>query len=129
MNMLDINPDTICNLIGKAREFHAKEEVVIPERPNNPTDDWALQVLADHRDDWTFREMKSTIGDLEPDQQYQLLALVWLGRGDYAIDEWPVAVEEASASWTPTMAEQLIAIPYLADYLDEGLALHGYNCN
>jgi hypothetical protein len=29
--MLNINPETVCFIISKAREFHAKEEVVIPE--------------------------------------------------------------------------------------------------
>lgn len=127
--MLDINPEIICHLIDKAREFHAKEEVSIPEVPNNPTDDWALQVLADHVDDWTLRDMQNTIDDLEPDQKAQLLALVWLGRGDYGLDEWQQAVQEANGSWTPSMPQQLMAIPFLADYLDEALTIHGYDCD
>ena len=46
--MLDVDPDTVCFLISKAREFHAKEEVVIPDVPDSPADDWGRQALADH---------------------------------------------------------------------------------
>ena len=36
--MLNINPETVCFIIAKAREFQAKEEVVIPEAPLSPAD-------------------------------------------------------------------------------------------
>lgn len=124
--MLELNPERVCNIIQLAREFHAKEAVVIPEMPNNPGDDWALQVLADHRDDPVCRELKYAIGDLEPDQQAQLLALAWLGREDDTLDEWEEALQSAVDKLTSSPAEQIIAIPYIADYLDEGLRLPGY---
>jgi hypothetical protein len=126
--MLDLNPETVCWIITKAHEFHAKEEVVIPEQPTSPADDWGRQVLADHADDWTYQELKTTIEDLEPDQQVTLVALMWLGRGDYEIDEWDSALEEAESRRTRHTADYLIATPMVADYLDEGLVLHGYNC-
>ncbi|MFO8026006.1 DUF3775 domain-containing protein [Thiohalophilus sp.] len=126
--MLELNPERICNIIQLAREFHAKEAVVIPERPNNSSDDWALQVLADHRDDPVYQELSYAIDDMEPDQQAQLLALAWLGREDYALDEWDAAVRMAVENLVSSSARQIIAIPYIADYLEEGLRLHGYRC-
>jgi hypothetical protein len=126
--MLNVNPETICFIINKAREFHAKEEVVIPEEPNSPADNWAMQVLADHADDMTLQELKSTIEDLEPDQQIELVALMWVGRGDFSEEEWEGAVEEAQGNWNPRTAEYLMATPLVADYLDEGLSLLGYSC-
>ncbi len=126
--MLEINPETVCFIISKAHEFHAKEQVVIPEEPNNPGDDWGLQVLADHVDDPTFQEIKDTIEDLDQDQQIQLVALMWIGRGDFSGDEWDTAVAEAEQSWTRRTAEYLIGTPLVADYLEEGLAELGYGC-
>lgn len=126
--MLDFNPATVCFLIDKAHEFHAKEEVVIPDNPGSPTEDWALQALADHADDATFQEFKSTVADLEPDQQAQLVALFWLGRGDYDVEEWDDAVAEARRLANARTAEYLIAHPLLADYFEEGLDLLGYSC-
>lgn len=127
--MLAVNPETVCFLIDKAHQFHAKEEVVIPEQSLSPSEDWALQVLADHADDPTFDEAKSTIADLEPDQQVEVVALMWLGRGDYELEEWDSAVADAKDAWNERLGEYLFAHPMLADYLAEGLDLLGYSCN
>lgn len=126
--LLDISIETVCRLIQLAREFHVQEGVVIPEEPGNPGDDWARQVLAAHTSDVTFQEFRADVRDLEPDQQNQLVALLWLGRGDYALEEWNDAVAYADETATPSTAEYLIAHPLLADYLTEGLAQHGYSC-
>jgi hypothetical protein len=126
--MLDINPDIVCSIIQLAREFHSKEEVVIPDEPDMPDDDWPLQVLADHSEDLSYQELKSTIEDLEPDQQISLVALLWVGRGDYDADDWDNVLREATANATNHVAEYLIATPLVASYLEEGLAQLGYDC-
>lgn len=127
--MLDINPDTVCHLIELAREFHAQEAVVIPDEPETPSDDWSVEVLAPHVDNTAFQEFKSVIEDLEPDQQQQVVALLWLGREDYSIEEWDEAVDEARYNWSDHTAEYLMAHPYLADHLTQGLEAHGYSCD
>ncbi|MGD2074559.1 MAG: DUF3775 domain-containing protein [Gammaproteobacteria bacterium] len=126
--MIELNPETVCFLIAKARVFHGREGMVLPDVTDSPADDWGRQVLADHGDDALFQEFKSTVEDLEPDQQQALVALMWLGRGEFGADEWEAALEEARESWTPYTAEYLIAHPQLADYLLEGLDLLGYSC-
>jgi hypothetical protein len=126
--VIDLNPETVCYIIGKAHQFHAKEQVVLPEGPFGPGDSSALQVLADHRSDATFAELRNAINDLEPDQQVQLVALMWLGRGDFDIGEWGEALEQAQEAWNTHTAEYLIATPLVSDYLEEGLSMHGYSC-
>jgi len=125
---LNLNPDTVCFLIAKAKEFHAKEAVVIPEEPFSASDDWALQVLADHADDLDYQEFCSTVEDLEPDQLLELVALMWLGRGDYDAEQWDEACSAAQDRKTQRTAEYLISTPLVADYLEEGLDLLGYDC-
>jgi len=127
--MLNLNPDTVCFLISKARVFHSQEGVVFPEITDSPSDDWALQALAAHSGDSVFQEFKSTIDDLEPDQQQEVVALMWLGRDEFSVDEWEAAREEARNSWTENTAEYLIGHPQLSDYLLEGLDLLGYSCD
>ncbi|HEX7037268.1 MAG TPA: DUF3775 domain-containing protein [Pseudomonadales bacterium] len=127
--MLDVNPDTVCRLIDLAREFHAQEAVVIPEEPGSPADDWTGNVLAAHADDATLEEFRSIIADLEPDQQQQVVALLWIGRGDFGLDEWDEALAQAADAWNERTADYLISHPMLADYLAEGLELHGYECD
>ena len=127
--MLEVNPETICFLIDKAREFHAKEAVVLPDAPDSPTEDWGQQALADHEGDLTLQEFKATFANLEPDQQQVVVALMGLGRGEFDVEEWEAALEEASREWNDTTAEYLMAHPLLADYLSEGLDLLGYRCD
>ena len=124
--MLEINPEIVSQIIDRAQEFHVKEAVTITEVPLSPADDWAQQILADHKEDPTFDQLIETINDLEPDQQVELVALTWLGRGDYDIAEWGDAVNQAKDRWNPRSAEYLVGTPMLADYLAEGLDLHGY---
>lgn len=127
--MLSVNPETVCFIITKAHEFHAKEDVVIPEVPDSPADDWGLQILADHVDDHSYQEIVYAIDDLEPDQAREVLCLMWLGRGDYDIGEWKVALHEARDFWDRQTVSNMIATPLLADYLREGLELLGYGCD
>jgi hypothetical protein len=127
--MLEVNPDTVCRLIELARVFHAQEEVVIPEEPENLDADYPTQILAEHAGDSTLQEFRNIITDLEPDQQQQIVALLWTGRGDFSLEEWPEALEEAADNWNENTADYLIAHPLLSDYLTDGLDQHGYSCD
>lgn len=124
---LNLNPEVIKAIIDRAREFHVKEEVSFPERPHvNPEEFDPMQYLADHKDDLTYREVVTEINALEPDQQTTLVALLYLGRGDYSIDEWNEALAEAKNNWAEHTGEYLMGHPLLADYLEEALMMHGY---
>ncbi|HLF23293.1 MAG TPA: DUF3775 domain-containing protein [Burkholderiales bacterium] len=126
--MLNVNPQIVCLLIERAREFHTKQSASISEEAIPPTVDVALDVLAPHQEDPTFVEFKAVVDDLEPDQQVALVALMWVGRGDFEPDEWRAAFKQAGEGWTPHTAEYLLATPLVADYLDEGLTALGYSC-
>lgn len=126
--MLNVNPDTVCFLIDRARVFHSKEQVVLPDEPDSPSEDWALQALADHRGDALFQEFKATLEDLEPDQQQEVVAIMWIGREEFSAEEWDQAVAEARTEWNENTAEYLIAHPQVADYLLDGLDALGYGC-
>lgn len=130
--MLDLNPDIICELIYKVREFHAKEGVSIPEAdysasPAEETD--GLQILADHNGDLTYNEIRRTLFDLEPDQQANLLALKFLGQGDYSGTEWDVALKEAKETLTPELINGFLHDPQISDYWEEGLSMLNYSCS
>lgn len=126
--MLHIQLDALCYIIGKAREFQAKEEVVLPDTPASPSEDWALQVLADHSEDYSFREMTRAIGEMSERQRAELVALMWVGRGDYSVEEWETAVDDAIGDYSINAAAYLLAHPMVADDLEEGVIAHGYSC-
>lgn len=127
--MLNVNPETVCYIIQRARQFHVKEEVVVDEVPDSPADNWAMQIMADHSGDMNFDEVMMAIQDLEPDQQATLVALMWLGRGDYSLDEWQSALNDAADNLTDHTGAYLMGHPLVADYLEDALSQHGYSCD
>ena len=126
--MLNTNPENICQLIQLSRQFHGQEAVVIPDVGPAPESDWSVQILAGHADDPTLQEFYAVVDDLEPDQQQEVVALLWLGRDDYTLEEWDDALAYAQECWNEQTADYLLSHPLLADYLSEGLDLHGYAC-
>ena len=102
--------------------------MVIPEEPSAPVDDWARQVLADHQDDPSYQELHELIDAMDVEEQISLVALMWLGRGDYSIEEWSEALQEARDRLTAHTADYVIATPLVADYLEEGLSAFDYSC-
>ena len=59
------------------------------------------------------------------DEQIDLVALMWLGRGDGDLDNWKDLRTEASRAHNNRTASYLIETPMLADYLDEALSQLG----
>lgn len=126
---LHIPLDTLCSLIELAREFQAKEEVVFPEVPASPSDDWAMQVLADHVDDYNLAEFSSIVGEMSERQRSELIALMWLGRGDYGVEEWEEAVDEALGDYSIRAAAYVLAHPMVSDHLEEGMIALDLSCD
>lgn len=128
-NVLSINPEIVCFIISKAKEFQAKEGVTFDESiPDSEYEyDWS-QILADHEDDLTYREVSSVIEELDFDQQVDLLTLMYIGRGDYESNEWSKAHKEARLNLAPHLTKYLLAKPQIAEYLEKGLELIGASC-
>jgi hypothetical protein len=122
---LVISSEKVFFFIAKAREFDVKDVVTDPDSGSNAADDGMLSVLEDHGDDPTEQELRSFIDALTEDEQIDLVALTWLGRGDGTIDEWNDLREEADRLHNKRTAAYLMAKPMLADHLEEGLAEFG----
>ncbi len=126
--MITIDPDKVCHIIVKARAFDAKEEVVEEDYGSNPADEDMREVLQDYPDDPTYEELREFINALNEDEQIELVALTWLGRGSFTTEEWEEAKAEAGRAHNERTAEYLLGMPLLADYLAEGLAAFGLGC-
>ncbi len=125
---LSISPEKVCFFIQKAREFDVKDVVTDPDSGSNPADDAMLAVLEDHPDDPTYLELRTFIDALTEDEQIDLVALTWLGRGDGTLDEWDDLREEANRLHNKRTAAYLLQKPMLADHLQEGLSQFGFSC-
>ena len=125
---LTINPEKVCFLIIKAREFDAKMEPEVPDPGDNPIDDADREILFDYPDDPTVEEIKGCLEALNEDESAELLALVWVGAGDYDLDAWEEAVTDALEDEESRRPDALLQIPLLGDYLEEGLNQLGHSC-
>ena len=99
---LAISSDSVCFIIVKAREFDSQA------------------VSADDVD-----EMRAFIAALTEEQQVDLVALMWLGRGDGTLEEWPDLRDEAREQHDDRTASYLLDEPLLSDHLEEGLSQFG----
>ena len=124
--MIDLNPESVLNIANNARRFQAAASMDPETVPQTLNDDAAFERLVEWHEDSDYIELKNAIDDLEPDQQATLVALMWIGRGDYDLDAWEDALGYAQEASGVSTAAYLIATPLLADYLEEGLNLHGY---
>jgi hypothetical protein len=121
MEELSIHPEFLQSLILKTRALMAQEEMVSPDSGSNPSDDEGPAVLQENPDNPLRAELIAEIEDLEPDQQAELVALMWIGRGDMEPEEWEEAVALAVERHEGSTGEYLLSHPHVADHLDEGL--------
>lgn len=121
---LTINPDKVCFVIAKAREFNVK---VAPEELSDDGDDME-RILEDYSDDATLQELKGFLDTQGDDELREMLALTWIGRGDYTAAEWQAVMREIRDVREMHTIDYLLGTPLLADYLEEGLSLFGHSC-
>jgi hypothetical protein len=125
---VDISADKVCFIIAKAREFDAKVPPVESDPGSNPSDDGEREVLEDHADDATAAELKQVIEDLNIDEIVELVAMIWLGRGDFGRSEWKDALALARQRNQEHSADYLMGIPTLGDLIEEGFSILGHSC-
>jgi hypothetical protein len=126
---LAISTDKVCFIIIKAREYDVKDVVTDPDSGSNASDDGMISVLEDHGDDPVAQEIRGFIAAMTEDEQVDLVALTWLGRGDGTIEDWADLRAEALRAHNRRTASYLLGIPLLSDYLEEGLSQFGKSCD
>ena len=125
---LNVSVEKVCYIIVKAREFDAKVDTVEPDAGSNPGDDGERIVLEDYADDPTLQELRDAIDALNEDEAIDVIAMAWVGRGDFDVEEWDDARALAAERHRLRSSAYLTGMPTLGDYLEEGLSLLGYSC-
>src|SRR5215470_6545117 len=118
--MLAVPLERLGFIITKAREFAAE----VPIKPDaatgsDPADDGERAVLLDTPDNPTEQELRDAIDGLGPPERQELLALMWLGRGDYDSDSWPEALRQARDTDLANLTDSLVGTPLLGDFIEE----------
>ncbi|MDE3238860.1 MAG: DUF3775 domain-containing protein [Paracoccaceae bacterium] len=122
---LSLPSDFLCLLIAKARQMQGKTGSTDPSASELDDDDMELSAMEDRPSDPVEEEVRSLIDDLPEDEQIELVALMWYGRGD---GDWAELHALATQEHTPETADYLCGTPLLADYLMEGAAAFGLDC-
>ena len=130
---LTIAPDTVRLFIEKAKaisaavnedyEDGAEHEVELGDdsRDNHHHDGLAEEAT----ENLTEQELRQLIHELNVDEAAELIALMWIGRGDYDASEFADAVAEARRRGNRRTAKYLLGMPMLGDWLEEGLEAIG----
>ncbi|MDF2096287.1 DUF3775 domain-containing protein [Aquibaculum arenosum] len=133
--MLQMNPDKVCFIVLRARELQEEDLIENPEQDDDEDFDLAHEEAFDELDGHDpqeanplHEELEGFIDAMSEDEQVELVALAWLGRGDYDKTEWGDALEAAADRSNQRTAEYLLGMPMVADYLEEGLDTFGLSC-
>jgi len=116
---LSISPEKVFFIISKSRQAESSAAGLEGEEASAddmPQDRSARTDLA---------ELAGFIRDLNEDEQIDLVALTWLGRGDGEVGNFRELRAEASRAHNNRTASYLINTPMLADYLEEALSEFG----
>lgn len=130
---LSLGPDTVRLLAEKARAFSAavnddyddgREHEI--ELGDDASDRHNHDGLAEEEEEnLTETEFRELVADLNVDEAAELLAIAWIGRGDYESAEWAEAVADARQRVNSRLANYLLSMPMLGDWLEEGLEAIG----
>ncbi|MGN6448698.1 MAG: DUF3775 domain-containing protein [Brucella intermedia] len=112
-------------IIAKAREYDVQVPATDEDSGSNASDDNEVDILDASLTNPTRKELFAAIRSLNIDERQELLALMWVGRGDFSPDEWDEALSTAADRDNGREAKYLIGTPLLGDYLEEGLAALG----
>lgn len=121
--MINISTDTLEATIMMAREYDALVPSTDPDSGSNPIDDGQIDVLESGPGSNIDNELKNFIDGLREDEQLDLVALTWIGRGTYEPADFEEAKQTAAAERTIPTSDYLMGIPLLGDYLAQGLAV------
>jgi hypothetical protein len=118
---LSISPEKVFFIVSKTRQ--SEMEASEPELIADLEDDDAGEGRVGKDTDLT--ELSSFISDLNVDEQIDLVALMWLGRGDGDLDSFSDLRSQAADAHSNRTAAYLLGTPMFADYLEEAMSAFG----
>lgn len=87
----------------------------------------AQVVLMGHELERAERELRAFIERLAEEEQAELVAIMWIGRGAFEPEDWAEALETAETEATTPTADYLLGSPHLSDNLEAGMEALGFS--
>ena len=82
-------------------------------------------ILMGHELDRAERELRGFMETLNEDEQAEVVAIMWIGRGSFEAEDFSEALATARAEATTPTADYLLGTPHLSDHLEAGLEALG----
>jgi hypothetical protein len=120
---LGVSLETVATVVDLARSMQGKEETDADQATEDANSEAAL--LQETPDDMTEDALRLFIDELNDDEQAALIALTWIGRGDYGPEDWEEARSLAAERNESEPASYLLQMDMLGDLLAEGVASFG----
>ena len=70
-------------------------------------------------------EFRAMVDRLDEDEQQELVAIMWIGRGAFEPEDWSEALRTAEEEATTPCADYLIGTPHFSDHVEAGLEALG----
>jgi hypothetical protein len=118
---MNIAEKNVRDLILRARAYDSKEQIEDFERDPDSGETDAVETLQTGDNDPIRDELEGWLNAQDEEAQAELVAMYWIGRGDFEGRDFGRAVAEARSRRTTPTADYLLGAPLLGDYLELGL--------
>lgn len=127
---LPLDPATIRIFIDKAKALSAGLDGENLDQSADTVEFDADRLVDSHHhdglaeeeaDDMTAEELRELIEDLNSDEAAALVAIAWIGRGDFEAADFEAAMVQAGERAEASTATYLMGMPLLAEHLEAGL--------
>ncbi len=127
---LTIDPATVRIFIDKAKAIAADLDLENLDQSADTIEFDAERLEDSHHhdglaeeetEDLTGEELRELIDDLNTDEAAGLVAIAWVGRGDFEATDYPNAFNEARERAEGSTSTYLMGMPLLAEHLESGL--------
>jgi Protein of unknown function (DUF3775) len=125
--------ETLALIIAKARAMPDDEDASVDSGDDEEAldeDEEAAMLAADEGEpedeDLDDDELTELLASLSDQDLVELLALMWVGRGEFDLDSWDGAVSKARDIGDEDALTHLLSTDDLGDLLEDGLTQLGY---
>lgn len=133
---LTIDPEIAWQIAQLAQSYQGEglmpveEDDVVDSDPGDdpiPDVDTIVDEAETVQEDALDDELESLIHGLNVDAKHDLLALIWVGRGDYEASDWSEARKAAREAEPFDVADYLEELQMGSDYIENALEALGYS--
>jgi Protein of unknown function (DUF3775) len=123
---LSIDPEYLRSLIFRLRAILAREARDMDDSGSNASDDEVPATLQEVAGDLQEEEILEEIDAMDDDHKIELVALMWVGRGDFDAEEWEEALQMAEERHKGPTSAYILSHPLVPDYWAEALDALGH---